>query len=88
MSKTTLVLKVITPEGLFYEGAATMVEINTTEGEMGVYPGHAPMTVILSAGILKVYEESREVKEAVLSEGFAEVLPEQITILTESVTWQ
>lgn len=30
-------LRIITPDRVFYEGEASMVEFNTTEGEIGVY---------------------------------------------------
>lgn len=87
MAKDCFTLKVITPDRIFYEGNATMVEMNTTEGEVGVYPRHIPMTVIVAPGILSIYEESGEIKKAALHAGFAEILPEQITILAEIVEW-
>ena len=79
-------LRIITPDRLFYEGEAEMVEFNTTEGQIGVLPGHIPMTVILKPGILKIYEPESE-KEAALRAGFAEILPDKITILAEIVEW-
>lgn len=79
-------LRVITPERLFYEGDVDMVEFNTTEGEIGVLPGHIPLTVIVKPGILTITEKEGE-KEAALHAGFAEILPEGITILAEIVEW-
>lgn len=79
-------LRVITPERLFYEGDVDMVEFNTTEGEIGVLPGHIPLTVIVKPGILVITEKEGE-KEAALHAGFAEILPEGITILAEIVEW-
>ncbi len=63
-----------------------MVEFNTTEGQLGVLPGHIPMTVIVAPGILKITEE-QGVKEAALHAGFVEILPSRITILAEVVEW-
>ena len=40
-------LQIVTPERVFYEGEATMVELSTTEGDIGVYGGHIPMTAIV-----------------------------------------
>jgi F-type H+-transporting ATPase subunit epsilon len=79
-------LRIITPDRLFYEGEVEMVEFNTTEGQIGVLPGHIPMTVILKPGILKIYEPENE-KEAALHAGFAEILSDKITILAEIVEW-
>lgn len=79
-------IKVITPDRIFYEGEASMIEFNTTEGEIGVYPEHIPMTVIISPGILRITEEN-EVKEAALHAGFAQILQDGVTILAEIVEW-
>ncbi len=87
MAKDLFTLKIIAPDRTFYEGSATMVEMNTTEGEMGVYPRHIPMTVLIEPGVLNIYEEGGEVKKAALHSGFAEILPDQITILAEIVEW-
>lgn len=79
-------LQIITPERVFYEGDVEMVEFNTTEGEIGVLPGHIPMTVIIKPGILTI-TEGEESKEAALHEGFAEILPEGVTIMAEIIEW-
>lgn len=80
-------LRIITPDRLFYEGDVDMVEFNTTEGEIGVLPGHIPLTVIVKPGILVISEKGGEEKEAALHAGFAEILPEGITILAEIIEW-
>ena len=79
-------LRIITPDRVFYEGTADMIEINTTEGEIGVLPGHIPMTVIIKPGVLTITEKD-EVKEAALHSGFVEILPDRMTILAEVVEW-
>ena len=84
--KSTFQLRIITPDRIFYEGQATMVEFNTTEGEIGVLPGHIPLTVILKPGIVNIYEPDGE-KHAALHSGFAGILQDQVTILAEIVEW-
>lgn len=79
-------LKVITPERVFFEGEVSMVEFNTTEGEIGVYKGHIPLTVIIEPGILTITTKEGP-KNAALHAGFAEILPDRITILAELVEW-
>ena len=86
MAEKLVALRIITPERVFYEGQAQMVEFNTTEGQIGVLPGHIPMTVIVKPGILTI-TEAEETKEAALHAGFAEILPDKITILAEIVEW-
>ncbi len=79
-------LRIITPDRVFYEGEIEMVEFNTTEGEMGILPGHIPMTVVIKPGILTI-TEADETKEAALHSGFAEILPDGVVILAEVVEW-
>ncbi len=84
--KNSFLLRIITPERLFYENQVEMVEFNTTEGEIGVLPGHVPMTVIVKPGILDITEPEGD-KVAALHAGFAEILPERVTILAEIIEW-
>ena len=84
--KKTFLIRVITPDRIFYEGNAVMAEFNTSEGEIGVYAGHIPMTVILKPGVLTITEAEGKKKSA-LHTGFAEILPEEITILAEAAEW-
>jgi F-type H+-transporting ATPase subunit epsilon len=79
-------LKIVCPERIFYEGKATKVELNTTEGEIGVYPDHMPMTMIIKPGVLTITDEDGA-REAALHAGFIEILPSQITILAEVAEW-
>ena len=86
MAEKSFNLRIITPDRVFYEGEAEMVEFNTTEGQVGVLPGHIPLTVIVKPGILNIHE-AEGVKIAALHAGFAEILPEGVTILAEIIEW-
>ena len=79
-------LKVITPDRTFFEEQVSMVEFNTVEGEVGIYKQHIPMTMIVAPGILTI-TQGNDIKEAALHAGFAEVLPNQVTILAEIIEW-
>lgn len=79
-------LKIITPDRMFYEGQVSMVEFNTTEGEIGIYKKHVPTTVIISPGILTI-TETDGTKEAALHAGFAEILQDEVVIMAEIVEW-
>jgi F-type H+-transporting ATPase subunit epsilon len=80
-------VRIVTPERVFYEGEADMVEMNTTEGQIGCYPGHIPLTVIVKPGVLNIHENG-EIKTAALHAGFAEILPDSFNILAETVEWK
>ena len=79
-------VKIVSPERIFFEDKVSMVEFNTSEGEMGIYKQHIPMTVILEPGILTLHM-AEEKKIAALHSGFAEILPDSVTILAEIVEW-
>jgi len=79
-------LQVITPDKKFYEGEVSMVELTTTEGQIGVYKNHIPMTAIVAPGVLTIHE-ANDVKRAALHAGFIQILPELITVMAETVEW-
>ena len=79
-------LQVVTPDKEFYAGEVSMVELTTTEGQIGVYANHIPLTAIVAPGVLRIHEAS-EVKKAALHAGFIEILPDEIKILAEVAEW-
>ena len=87
MASTTMKVKIIAPDRLFYECDADMIELATTEGQIGVYPNHIPLTAVLQPGVLRIYETGGEVKTAALIAGFVEILPDSVMVLAEMVEW-
>ena len=87
MADKLMDVKIMAPDRIFYEGQVSFIEFNSTEGILGIYPKHIPMTVVVAPGVLKIVEENGDAKEAALLSGFAEVLGDSITILAESVEW-
>ena len=80
-------LKIITPDRVFYSGKASFLELNTVEGEIGIYKNNIPMTTVLEPGIATITEEGGNKKEAALHTGFMEILGDRITILAEIAEW-
>ena len=80
-------LEVISPERIFYTGDVEMVELTTTEGDIGIYADHIPLTTIVAPGILTITEEGDQTKEASLLEGFMEITQDKVTILAQSCEW-
>ncbi len=79
-------LSIISPERVFFEGRASMVELNTSEGEVGIYKGHIPMTLLIVPGIVTITGEDGK-KLAAIHSGFMEVLPDKVTIMAEIAEW-
>ena len=79
-------VEIITPDRVFYSGKATMIEFNTTEGEIGVLPNHIALTTVIAPGIVTISTEEEQIKAAVHA-GFAEILPDKVTLLAEIAEW-
>jgi F-type H+-transporting ATPase subunit epsilon len=86
MADNTFKVSIITPERIFYEGEASMVEFNTVEGEIGVLPKHIPLTTVIAPGICTI-TEAEGVKKAAVHAGLAEILPDKVTLLAEIAEW-
>ena len=58
---------------------------------MAVLKGHIPLTAVIDSSVFHVYfpDESGAETELKLAvhEGFVEILPESVTLLTESAEW-
>lgn len=82
----TFRLKIISPDRVFYEGDITMLELATSEGEMGIYAEHMPLTAVLMPDTIKIHVNG-EIKKAALHSGFVEILGDRVTVLAEVVEW-
>lgn len=77
---THIDLQIVTPDHPIVQEQVDEVEIPGTEGYFGVLPGHTPMLASLAVGELW-YRKGQEKFYVSIAFGFAEVLPERVTIL-------
>ena len=82
----TMKLLVNTPERVFYNDDVTFVELSTSEGEIGIYPNHVPLTAVLVPCVLKIHPDG-EVKKAAVHGGIVEILKDRVTVLAEIAEW-
>jgi len=83
----TFQLEIVTPEKKVVETAAEEVQIPGKDGYLGVMPGHAPLITELAVGEITFREKSgssSNEQRLAVAWGFAEVLPNKVTILAES----
>lgn len=80
-------VEIITPDRVFHTGEATMIEFNTAAGEIGVYKKHIPLTTVLAPGIVTIHRDGEENLVAAVHSGFAEILPDKVTLLAEIAEW-
>ena len=79
----TIQLEIVTPYGTIYSEPVEEVGASGTEGDFGVYPGHAPMLTSLRIGELSARKGSAT-EWFFVSTGFAEVGAEKIIVLADS----
>ncbi len=78
-----LKLDIVTPYGLVLSEDIDEVSLTGSEGEFGVLPGHVPFITTLNIGML-IYKKGSESGIIFVNSGYAEVLPDKVTILAES----
>lgn len=86
METNKIELHVVTPDREFYSDVVDMIAFKSSEGYLGVLYDHIPVITTLTSGIA-TFDVDGEKLRAVLHNGFAEVLEEKVTILTDAAEW-
>jgi F-type H+-transporting ATPase subunit epsilon len=79
-------VEIVTPDRVFYTGEADFIEFTTSEGEIGVYKDHIPLTSVLVPGVVTIHNGEEQTQAAVHA-GFAEILGDRVTLLAELAEW-
>jgi F-type H+-transporting ATPase subunit epsilon len=79
----TFQLEIVTPEKMVVRDVAEEMQIPGKDGYLGILPGHAPLITELAVGEITYRKENRTHSLSV-AWGFAEVLPDKVTILAET----
>jgi len=77
-------LEVVTPEKVVVSDEAQIVASPGVLGEFGVLIGHTPFLTTLKTGIIRYTDLDQKERLVFVSGGFAEALPDRVTILAES----
>jgi F-type H+-transporting ATPase subunit epsilon len=85
MLPESIQLIIVTPERQLLRETVVEVTIPGLDGQLGILPGHAPLMTELGIGELgyRTSTSSQPIALAVIS-GFAEVLPDRVTVLAET----
>ncbi|MBZ5653877.1 MAG: F0F1 ATP synthase subunit epsilon [Acidobacteriia bacterium] len=79
----TFQLEIVTPEKLVVKDSAAEAQIPGLNGYLGILPGHAPLITELGVGVI-TYKAGGAEHTLSVCWGFAEVLPDKVTILAEA----
>ena len=80
-------VEIITPDRVFYRGEGDMIEFTSAAGDLGVYKNHIPLTTVLAPGVVKIHKSGEDDVVAAVHSGFAEILPDKVTLLAEIAEW-
>ena len=81
----TFHFELASPEKLVFSGEVDQVDVPGSEGDFGVFAGHAPLVTTLRPGMLTVYQGG-EKQQIVVHGGFAEVGANGLTVLADMAT--
>ncbi len=79
----TFHFELASPEKLVFSGEVDQVDVPGSEGDFGVFAGHAPLVTTLRPGMLTVYQGG-EKHQVVVHGGFAEVGANGLTVLADT----
>jgi F-type H+-transporting ATPase subunit epsilon len=79
----TFQLEIVTPEKMVVRDTAEEMQIPGKNGYLGILPGHAPLITELAVGEI-TYRNANKTEHLSVAWGFAEVLPDKVTILAET----
>lgn len=86
MADNTFKLQIISPDRIFFDGEVEMVEMRTTEGDIGILKDHIPLTAVIVPGVLTLHVEGGT-REAAVHDGFVEILKDKVIVLAEASEW-
>jgi F-type H+-transporting ATPase subunit epsilon len=79
----TFEIEIVTPEKMVVRDVAEEAQVPAKNGYLGILPGHAPLITELAIGEI-TYRTAGTTTHIAVAWGFAEVLPNKVTILAES----
>ncbi len=83
-----MTVEVVAVEERLWSGSATLVSAQTTEGEIGIMPGHAPVLgQLVEAGVVAITTADGGRRVAAVHGGFLAVTGQKVSILAESADW-
>lgn len=84
MAQESIHVDIVSAEGEIFSGAAKMVFVPATEGELGITPRHAPLLSMIKAGEVRVQTPDGQEQFFFVGGGALEVQPKKVTVLADT----
>jgi F-type H+-transporting ATPase subunit epsilon len=75
---------VVSPARPIFDGEAEWVTVPALDGQLGIYPRHAPIVAALGSGLLRIGRGSGNVARFAVRGGFLKVSDNRVTVLVDS----
>jgi F-type H+-transporting ATPase subunit epsilon len=75
---------IVSAEGQMFSGEANMVLVPGSQGELGIYPRHAPLLTTLKPGEVRVQVDGQDEQVFYVGGGALEVQPHLVTVLADT----
>jgi len=85
MYMSTFSLKVIASDKIFYDGRAEVLIIPEIDGERAILAHHEDMVIAIGIGDMKFRLEDNTWINAVVGQGFAQVINNRVSVLVDTV---
>ncbi len=83
-----ITVELVSVERMLWAGKATIVTAETTEGEIGVLPGHEPMIgQLVDNGVVTIRPVDGDRRVAAVSGGFLSINADKVTVLADWAVW-
>jgi F-type H+-transporting ATPase subunit epsilon len=80
----TIHVDIVSAEGEIFSGAAKMVFVPASQGEMGIAPRHAPLLTMIKSGEVRVQTPDGQEQFFFVGGGALEVQPKKVTVLADT----
>ncbi len=84
MADNTIHVDIVSAEGEIFSGAAKMVFVPASQGEMGIAPRHAPLLTMIKSGEVRVQTPDGQEQFFFVGGGALEVQPKKVTVLADT----
>ncbi|AHF72819.1 ATP synthase epsilon chain [Candidatus Sodalis pierantonius str. SOPE] len=84
MAAKTYYLDVVSAEKQMFSGLVEKIQMTGSGGELGIFPGHAPLLTAIKPGMVRIVKEHGNEEYIYLSGGVLEVQPSTVTVLADA----
>jgi F-type H+-transporting ATPase subunit epsilon len=81
----TMQVDIVSAEAQIFSGVAEHLVVTGILGELGIWPGHAPLLTILKPGQIRIIKQGHEEEIFYIKGGILEVQPHIVTLLADTI---